>query len=368
MKKILITLLSALSFQFPAYSYTETYNLDNTFKSKINSLIPEEKVEENINKISIQKKDFNPILAGWLATVFPGAGYYYLEEYNRALISAPLIFPLVIPDYITTETFQSKSFKTQSIYISNYITGFTVYDTYQTALDKIDRPDQVLSIPHYSLKELYLAPFDSRAYISKKWESNLFRFGLLGLNALIRSMDISQKGINKNLSTERIIGTIPLILAFSFLVGMGEEVYFRGFIQPSFSEISKSKLVGNLAQATNFGLAHTYFFTNTGLNSFPYGISTLTGLTSTIDKNREFFIPATSNDPASKNNDFANFARAGLFGFLFGLSLEADEKDDGLLKTIAFHSLFDFIGMTSDFLTEGSTGRLYLNFSLPLKF
>jgi membrane protease YdiL (CAAX protease family) len=371
-KKIIsITLSYLFLIQSSAIASSNEYKLDISFKSTINPLISnQEVIKESLEKEVINTpQDINPIAAGWIATVFPGAGYYYIGEYNKALLSAPLIFPLVLPKYITTDTYTTKGIKVQSLYVSNFLTDFTVYDTYQTALDKLNRPKQVLSIPHYSFHELYLAPFDSRAYISEHWQSNLFRFGILGLSTLVSGLNIKQKGINKNLTPQKAAVTIPLILAFAFLVGFGEELYFRGFVQPSISELSNSKLIGNIAQATNFGIAHTQLFSNIGLTSYPYGISTITTLTapSFIDKKREFYLPASPSD-GSNNNDLTNFARTFILGFALGATLEADENNHGLLKTIAFHSLFDSILMTSDFLTEGHTGRLYLQTNLPIHF
>lgn len=319
--------------------------------------------------LKLESGPFNgsPELAGWLNTLFPGAGYLYINEPGKALLAAPLIIPMLAPYYFQAETYQTNIIKIQSLYLSNFTNQYLSYDTYQTALDKLGRPDRVLDIPHYSFLDLYLAPLNPNSYWSEHWQSNLFRYGFLGLATLLMGILIASRGIHPDASLERGIWIIPSLIAFSTMVSVGEESFYRGLVQPTASELTQTAWAGNLIQATYFGLSHTNLGARFGITTQPFGLSLLAARTSPIDYSKDYQLPVSSigQPPAGATGELLNFSRTFAVGWMLGWMLEQEAETDGMLRNVTLHAYLDSISFISAFLLEGNVGPAGLMIRIP---
>lgn len=317
--------------------------------------------------LSSKPFDGSPELAAGISMLFPGAGYWYINEPQTALLNAPLIIPLLAPHFIQADTYQSSVIKSQTLYWANDLMRYSVFDTYQSALDKLGRPARLLEIPHYSFAEMFFAPLNPKTYWSEHWISNILRLGLLGCLVLINGYQIATQGIHPDARFERAIWIVPSILAFASITGVSEEVFARGTIQPIVTELSQNPWIGNLTQATYFGLGHTTLFAGTGLNIMPLGLGAAAHFSSPLDYSKEFYLPnvGASDIPDNLQEEGLSFLRTFAMGWMFGWMLDIDAQDDGLLKNITFHTLFDTLGMLSTFLLYGHTGRVGFTMVLP---
>ncbi|MDH5719555.1 MAG: CPBP family intramembrane metalloprotease [Spirochaetia bacterium] len=294
----------------------------------------------------------NPYAAGFFAEIFPGMGHVYAGEYSTGFYNMLLIFPLAARYYVTTDTFNEKAVKANMSTTARNIFGFSVYDAYQVALEKNQRPKQILNIPDYSFARMYFAPFDIDNYKS-------LSVGIpLSIVAAISGLRLYSKGIHSSVTPGRALAAIPLILAQSLFIGMGEEAEFRGFQYPAFSELTRHSIPGNFLQSVSFGVCHTSW----GACASPYVTGHLFRYTNTINEEREYMAEPSSSDGQELAN-WQYFLMSSAFGFYMGV-ITAYEKTDGLLKAITVHAMYDFMLIATDLLTEGKTGRVYLSFSL----
>jgi membrane protease YdiL (CAAX protease family) len=295
----------------------------------------------------------NPYTSGILAEMFPGLGYYYNEDYDSALLSSTLIIPLLAPQFWTTTHFAAKSLKSNLSTTSRNLFGYSVYDSFHQALEKEDFQDQVVPLPYYDLKTSYLAVFNPESY--KTWHP--YPLILLGASSFISS--VVKNGFNMPLSRA---WALPLILAQSMFIGMGEEAEFRGFQYPAFAQLTGSDLAGSILSSMSFGACHTQFGIPLGKNHHwrfcgsPYVTSQVAGFFNTIDQKKEYRAPSAPSD-GTDISDMAYFANT----FLTGLYFSWVTRNGSLLESIAAHSLYDFILIASDLLTTNNTGRIYLS-------
>ena len=290
----------------------------------------------------------NAYVAGALGELFPGAGYMYLGQTQKAALSSSLVAPLAAPYYIPVTSTRDKSILINTFYAASNLYNYTVYDSFQMGLDLSGRPTQVVNIPHYELKDLLKAPFQASHYST--WKT----YAPLGIAAAAMGFIIGRHGISQNLTTAHALKAIPLIFLQSVLVGVGEESQFRGFQYPAFSQLTGSAIWGNVLQSVSFGLCHTRL----GVCTSPYGTGQIFIATETVDTRQVYL-----DSRLSPGIDTSYFIDTALFGLYTGW-VSSSEKD-GLLLTITMHAAFDSLGILTDLLSKGDTGRLYLSVSLP---
>jgi membrane protease YdiL (CAAX protease family) len=147
------------------------------------------------------------------------------------------------------------------------------------------------------------------------------------------------------------------------MIGVGEESLCRGYFYSAFSQATDSVALGWVMQATDFGLRHTDMMASRGYNSFPYGIGTIAFFTNRIDKKREYVARNSRSEDAS---DASYFTSTFLFGLYLGVVTA--ERPDGILTAMAIHAMWDALLFTRDLLVTGTTGKLYLEISIPYRF
>lgn len=296
----------------------------------------------------------NPYAAGLLAEVFPGAGYLYQGQTKTGLLASALILPLAAPYYVTTPTFATKSLKINLYYAARNTFGYTVYDSFQSALTPQDRANQVVAHPHYGFWDLAISPFQASTY------NSIYTWIPISYALVVgAALPIAIYGINRNLTWDRVALAIPLILAQSTLIGLGEESEFRGFQYPAFAQLTRSKGMGAILQAASFGVCHTSW----GVCGSPYGTGQLMRATNTIDRSREYYSTGSLSD-GSNITDLQYFYSAAAAGLVLSVISSIDEL--GMKRAVTAHALYDAILITSDLLVTGGTGRLYMNFTFPL--
>ena len=109
-----------------------------------------------------QAEDPSPFVTGILASILPGAGYYYLGDTTKAAYGMALAIPMIASRHITTPDYKSKQVKSHVSSAAYDLFGYTVFDSYQDALDisrdESIRNNLVVNHPHYSFRELFFAP------------------------------------------------------------------------------------------------------------------------------------------------------------------------------------------------------------------
>ncbi len=268
----------------------------------------------------------NPLIAAGLSLV-PGLGHAYLGDRQTA---GGLIGSAAVGHSLFLSQYYNDSFYDESLYLSSLTFAQTtefygIYAAYRDARQRIGMSGYTYKMPTDSLLSLARAPFDLQ--ILKKPEVWGGIVGALGLAiGTIWIAYPSEARIHAKASTS----TAMPILALP--IGIGEETFFRGFLQSELSE-HLTPLGGIAVSSLAFGAAHIP-------NAF------------TIDRSMRwryyaFNIPLITGLGA-------------YFGYL-------THKSGSLKESVAVHTWYDFILMASDALISysASTGRPGFATSIP---
>jgi len=203
----------------------------------------------------------NPALAGWYNLLFPGAGYFYNGNTRDGWLSASLALPMTARYFDTWRSpsggwrvsLDGRSTANYSYQMLDFMAievyGFTTFDAYQDALDLAGRPPQLIEIPHYSAKDLFLSPFEGGSY--RHWSV----LPAVALSSAGFFYHLFSRGLAKQ-TPSNLLFAVPAILAGSLLVGWGEEAEYRGFEFPAFSEMTHSIGWGVALSSLSFGASH----------------------------------------------------------------------------------------------------------------
>jgi len=296
----------------------------------------------------------NPFLSGTLGAVLPGAGYFYNDDAKSAAVALGVSIPVMARHFITTPTHQSKTLKQNLGLLSRNLYAFTVYDSYQQALDLNGRPETLVKVPRYPLKDLVIAPLKLKHY------SNDNVIIPVGIAAAMATLKVAVDGVKPGLDPKRAVLAIPLLIAQSLFIGAGEESEFRGFYYPAFSELTGSRFIGNVMQGALFGACHTPWPVCANPQLIGLGLEELRS----VDPTREY---GSRRDPSSptvyRTSPLQYFINASLMGMYLGYVSQS--TDDGLLRAIALHSTWDAVLLVADFLAEGDS-PFFFSVELPL--
>lgn len=191
----------------------------------------------------IQKK---PWIAVTLNAIFPGLGHMYLDDPQTASgfmcttgVGLGLIYGNVMPNKpaleLTAATLSATSF-------------YSTYASYRDARRCNGSFQYSYKMPTDSLADLTLAPF--KWNIIKKPE---VWGGMLGFLAAGTAIGYFLYPDEAKIRIHSASTATPPIIALP--VGLGEEAFFRGFLQSSISEIS-NPLAGTIVSSLIFGAAH----------------------------------------------------------------------------------------------------------------
>ncbi|MCO5144401.1 MAG: CPBP family glutamic-type intramembrane protease [Oligoflexia bacterium] len=127
---------------------------------------------------------------------------------------------------------------------------------------------------------------------------------------------------------------------------------FRGFQQPLFSQITKSKTIGNIIQSISFGTCHTTWI----YCDSPY----MTGhLVTQLTRHKRTTDPVETFRNRSNKSQF-------ILTSLFGLYAGYVHQNSNLERTTSMHFLWDALMFTATYIDEGKAPPLYL--SIGAKF
>ncbi len=260
----------------------------------------------------------NPFLSGALTAVLPGAGHLYNGDHLGAAAAFANGLGMFALMAIPSSSVTSARVQEQLGIVVRNAYGFSVYDSFQQALDLNGRPKLLVEHPRYSALELITSPFYKHPYTSGKvWVPVGISLGLAALALASRPITASPGTI--------AIG-VPLVAIGMLFIGAGEEAEFRGYYHPAFAELTGSRPLGNVMQAAFFGLCHT----SLPACAFPQG----TGLLA-----RGILTGSFKQPVFNSGTDLGIWAATSLMGLYLGWIAQSSEL--GLQKAITVHAAWN---------------------------
>ena len=268
------------------------------------------------------KQKRNPLIAAGLSLlVFPGLGHYYLDDMvtgSLALANSLLACSLAI-----TSSADTPEFAASSIYLQTTV-FYSVYSAYRDAITLNGISNYSYKMPDEKLASLAYAPFQFS--VIKKPE---VWGGLLGFLSLASAISYYTSGRNFQASSYHLTPMLALPVA------IGEESFFRGFLQSAISEYV-NPTVGLVVSSLVFGAAH---------------------------------IPnALAFDSSTQRRNYYTFSIPFLTvaGFYLGCLAQ---KNHSLKESVALHMWYDFILFASDVIaSKYSNSAKPPQFNMALKF
>jgi len=316
MKLIYLILLATASFLHAESldGIQKKSDIEVELQEPLQGLAPEEFATTSLPSESTCYK--NPSLAAGLSILFPGLGDLYLGDTYKALgfMTASvggIVASALAPDPISVP----------SALLSQNIGFYSVYSVYRDGRICSSDTGYCYPMPKESLKELLLAPFQPS--VLKKPE---VWGGILGsLTVAIGTVCLSEANARLDITDN----TIPLL---ALPIGVGEEAFFRGYLQSELTELS-GPLGGIVFSSLIFGAAHipNAYLMDPHYRSkyFTYSIPLITGI-------------------------------GAYLGWL-------TYKNTSLKESVAVHAWYDFILMTTAALANYSASK-EANFAFSFSF
>ncbi len=213
-------------------------------------LLPKIPLETEIKAVELSSvPQKSPNFAAFLSSIIPGLGHTYIKDFRTATevfgsFSAGL----------SLASFDKKSYSSVQTGILAATTSsfYGVYAAYRDTRLYNGRRFYLYSMPEDSFADLSYAPFNYK--VMKKpevWGGVLGSLGLATLAGYIMSKgEMSLSPCSLRESKEK---TVHVLSAFP--VGIGEEAFFRGYLQSSLSE-TLTPWGGIVASSILFGVAH----------------------------------------------------------------------------------------------------------------
>ena len=275
----------------------------------------------------------NSFLAVGLSFVYPGLGHLYLGENKTAgsLITANTVGLNNIL-LSNRDKSNSKYFSYASLLGADTQWSYGIYAAYRDLRSYNQQFGYKYAMPEDSYLDLRSAPF-SWSVIKKPevWGGYLGSLVAAGV-----TLYFFQKKVKKLVSLDLKINPLQFIYPISaFSIGISEEAFFRGFLQPILSEYL-SPIGGIMASSFSFGMAHIL---NAIFMPIPIKVAYLT-----------YCIPLITS-----------------FGFYFGWLAQ---KNTSLKECVALHSWYDFtlFALTSSTFSSAISKSPEISFSYSFSF
>lgn len=259
----------------------------------------------------------SPALAASLSFLYPGLGHAYLEDMKTALL--------------LSGTFAGAYQIDPSLTVSLNTYFYGIYAAYRDAKLQNGINRYSYRMPTDSFKDLAYAPFNIN--VMKKVE---VWGGLLVDLSLAAALVTLYKSIDKK-QIRHDINPIFLGPFAAFAIGIGEESFFRGFIQSALAE-SFSPWKAITLSSFAFGAAH-----------FPNAL----------------YYDSLGNTCIDKQYCALSLPFITALGFYFGY---LTHKNRSLKESVAIHAWYDFIlmgGVTSALLFSNSIKNTNFSISIP---
>lgn len=213
---------------------------DDSFTEKF---IPPQRVEQPLQKFKIPEKKSS--IAVGLSLLTPGLGSIYLGEYQtgRAILGTTIA---------SIGYFINDPHKPDGLIIAQNTWGYGIYAAYRDARIYNKSKGYSYPMPTDSFSDLALAPF--RLRVLKKPEVwgglvGMFTAGALLARYAFRNYQTNGKSAYAATDSPK---KSPFL---AFPIGIGEETFFRGYLQPALSE-NLTPAGGIIASSILFSLAH----------------------------------------------------------------------------------------------------------------
>ncbi|NGX38173.1 MAG: hypothetical protein K1000chlam2_01345 [Chlamydiae bacterium] len=187
----------------------------------------------------------NPFLAVGLSALVPGLGHIYLEEYKTAgyLLGSTGLFGGLSYSDVLNENFQASNLITMQ-----NVSLYGIYAAYRDVRSYNREEGYFYKMPKDSFADLVWAPFQwSVLKKPEVWGGFLGALTLAAGAQYFLSPEKTECAANHSSKM-----TFPLL---AFPVGIGEESFFRGYLQPMFSEWL-TPWGGIILSSLAFGAAH----------------------------------------------------------------------------------------------------------------
>ncbi len=273
---------------------------------------------------SLPKK--NPFIAVGLSSLIPGLGHTYLGDLKTAgslFGSTGLLYSLAVVSALKNE----RALAFSSVITLQNTWFYNIYAAYRDTRQYNTHVNYSYKMPKESFMDLGLAPFNLS--ILKKPEVWGALVGAIALGSVISYYGFHQSGshIYTSISTKNIK---PLA---AFPVGLGEETFFRGYLQSALSE-TFSPWTGITISSLIFGAMH---------------ISNAQVL------------------PSEERWRYYSFSLPFIttFGVYFGW---LTYKNHSLKESVALHTWYDFILFLAGSLATPSILNKHPNFAVSFSF
>ncbi len=299
------------------------FNLKKLFIIGLLVLLPMSSLAQGARSTS----DSSPTWAALWAHIIPGGGHMYQGDWGKGLLFATTEVTL----FTSSIVLLLKDKKKTDMAALNLLTLFqnehfyNIYSAYQDARIKIKNENYLSDISKENALDLLTSPFDLN--ILGRWTFLLPTAFVGGITAWLmsdsdRSVKIRSSGAS---------WAFPLLGGQATTIGVGEEAYFRGYLQSEFKELFKNEWLAIGSQSVAFAAAHDIYVDDPKL-----------------PKIARYW-------PGALRFTFAAYA-----GWL------TERNKYSIRENIAMHAWWDFTLLSGEYLLTGKVEPFILSVSLPL--
>ncbi len=268
----------------------------------------------------------SPSWAAIWAHIIPGGGHIYQGNWSKGLLFASTEAALFSSSVILLTKDKKKTdmaaFNLQALFQNEHF--YNIYSAYQDARIKIDNENYLSEISKENILDLLTSPFDLN--LLGRW-TFLFPMAFVGG---ITAWLMTDSDEDVKIRSSGAGWAFPLLGGQSTTIGVGEEVYFRGYLQSEFKELFKNEWFAIGSQSLLFAAAHDIYI----------------------------------DDP--KLPKIARYWPGALrfaFGAYTGWITERNKYS--IRENIAMHAWWDFVLLGGEYFLTGKVDPFILSVSLP---
>jgi len=197
----------------------------------------------------------SPSWAAIWAHIIPGAGHMYQGDWGKGLLFTTTEVALFSSSVVLLIQDKKKAdmaaFNLLTLFQNEHF--YNVYSAYQDARIKIKNENYLSELSEENILDLLTSPFDFN--LLTRWTFLVPITLVTGITAWILSDSDSSVKIRSSGAS----WAFPLLGGQSTVIGVGEEAYFRGYLQPEFKELFKNKWLAIGSQSLLFAAAHDIY-------------------------------------------------------------------------------------------------------------
>ncbi|MBI2646366.1 MAG: CPBP family intramembrane metalloprotease [Deltaproteobacteria bacterium] len=299
------------------------FNLKKLFTISLILLLPFSSLAQNTRETSGP----SPTWAALWAHIIPGGGHMYQGDWGKGLLFTTTEGALLSSSLVLLTKDKKKTdmaaFNLLTLFQNEHF--YNIYSAYQDARIKIKNEAYLSEISKENILNLLASPFDLN--LLGRWTFLLPISIVTGITAWIMSDDNRSVKIRSSGAS----WAFPLLGGQSTTIGVGEEAYFRGYLQSEFKELFKSEWVAIGSQSLLFAAAHDIYI----------------------------------DDP--KLPKVARYWPGALrFTFAAYSGWVTERNHYSIRENVAMHAWWDFLLLSGEYLITGKVEPFVLSVSLPL--